>query len=65
MNLEDAQTLFSIGNNITGYDITLANPSAIDSITKVLANNLKYPYSVHSIYEIHKNIFTWIGLQNN
>ncbi len=63
VNLEDAQSLFSIGNNITGYDITLANPSAIDSITKVLANNLKYPYSVHSIYEIHKNIFTWIGLQ--
>lgn len=63
VNLEDAQSLFSIGNNITGYDITLANPSAIDSITNVLANKLKYPYSVHSIYEIHKNIFTWIGLQ--
>lgn len=63
VNLEDAQSLFSIGNNITGYDITLAKPSAIDSITQVLASNLKYPYSVHSIYEIHKNIFTWIGLQ--
>lgn len=63
VKLEDSQSLFGINNNITGYDIALNQPAAIDSLTKSLRNSLKYTYSVQSIYEIHKNIFTWISLQ--
>ncbi len=62
-DLKTAQTLFNIGDNITGYDIKLNNISKIDSLTLVLSKNLRYPHSVRSIFQKHRNIFTWIELQ--
>lgn len=63
INFYSAQKLFSTGNSITGFDIMLNNPAYIDSIEKVLNDNLRYPYSARSIYKTHKSIFTWIDLQ--
>ncbi|MHB1686096.1 MAG: ABC transporter permease [Ignavibacteriaceae bacterium] len=63
VNIKSAQNLFDLGDNITGYDIKLNNISKIDSLTTVLSDNLSYPYTVRSIYQIHRNIFTWIELQ--
>jgi lipoprotein-releasing system permease protein len=63
IHLNEAQELFGIGDNITGYDITLNNPAKIDSLTEVLSESLRYPHTVRSIYQIHRNIFTWIELQ--
>ena len=63
VTLKDAQMLFSIGDNINGFDIKLNNISKIDSLTNVLLSELHYPYSVKSIYQTHRNIFTWIELQ--
>lgn len=63
VNINSAQNLFNIGDNVTGYDIKLNNISKIDSLTSVLSDNLSYPYAVRSIYQIHRNIFTWIELQ--
>jgi len=63
INIKTAQKLFNIGNDITGYDIRLNNISKIDSLTIYLTNNLSYPYATRSIYQIHRNIFTWIDLQ--
>lgn len=63
VNLKAAQTLFSLGNNINGFDIKLNNISKIDSLTRYLSANLHYPAKVTSIYQTHRNIFTWIDLQ--
>ncbi len=63
VNIKDAQNLFSTGSNISGYDIRLNNISKIDSLTNFLTDYLSYPYFVRSIYQIHRNIFTWINLQ--
>jgi lipoprotein-releasing system permease protein len=62
-SLNDAQKLFSLGKNINGYDIKLNNISKIDSLTTVLTSELRYPHAVRSVYQIHRNIFTWIELQ--
>ncbi|GBD88611.1 lipoprotein-releasing system transmembrane protein LolE [bacterium BMS3Abin03] len=62
-SLETAQHLFGIGDRITGYNIKLKNITKIDSLTKFLSLKLRYPYAVRSIYQIHRNIFTWIQLQ--
>ena len=62
-NLSTAQKLFDLGDKISGYDIKLKDISKIDSLTSVLANELRYPYAVRSIYQTHRNIFTWIELQ--
>ena len=62
-NIEEAQSLFNFGDNISGYDIKLNNISKIDSLTTLLSKDLRYPHSVRSIYQKHRNIFTWIELQ--
>jgi lipoprotein-releasing system permease protein len=62
-NLGTVQQLFGIGDNITGFNIKLENITKIDSLTRFLSKKLRYPYSVRSIYQIHRNIFTWIELQ--
>lgn len=61
--IESAQKLFSLDKNITGIEIMLNNTSGIDSLTKLLRSELRYPYAVRSVYETHRNIFTWIELQ--
>ncbi|MEJ2105408.1 MAG: ABC transporter permease [Ignavibacteriaceae bacterium] len=63
ISLVNAQNLYDIGDNITGYNIKLGDISKIDSLTMFLAKSLRYPFSVRSIYQIHRNIFTWIELQ--
>ena len=63
VNIKDAQNLFNVGNDISGYDIKVNNISKIDSLTNFLTDYLTYPYAVRSIYQIHRNIFTWIELQ--
>jgi lipoprotein-releasing system permease protein len=63
VSLQSAQKLFSIGDNINGYDIKVNNISKIDSLTDFLSENLRYPHQVRSIYRIHRNIFAWIQLQ--
>ena len=63
VGLKSAQELFSLGDNITGYDIKVKNISSIDSLTTYLSNTLSYPNNVKSIYQLHRNIFTWIELQ--
>lgn len=62
-NLRDAQNLFSIGQSINGYDIQLTSTENIDSLTNLLRKNLTYPLFARSLFETHRNIFTWIELQ--
>lgn len=62
-SLDAAQKLFAIGDNITGYNIKLGDISKLDSLTIFLAKSLRYPHYVRSVYQLHRNIFTWIELQ--
>ena len=62
-SLESAQKLFALEDNITGINIKLGHISKIDSLTTYLSRSLRYPYFVRSVYQLHRNIFTWIELQ--
>lgn len=62
-DLQTAQALFNFDDNVTGYDVKLNDITKIDSLTFVLSKKLGYPHHVRSIYQIHRNIFTWIDLQ--
>ncbi len=63
VSLSEAQQLCNLGDHVTGYDIRLNNISKIDSLTSYLNDYLGYPFAVRSIYQLHRNIFTWIDLQ--
>ncbi len=61
--LKDAQELFGMSGEISGIDLKLKNVSEIDTLTNILNKKLRYPNRVRSIYQTHRNIFTWIELQ--
>lgn len=63
VSLNDAQDLFNLNNQISGIDIRLNNASQIDSTKNILEKVLRYPNRVRTIYQTHRNIFTWIDLQ--
>lgn len=63
VNINAAQRLFNLNDKVSGYDIRVNDITKIDSLTNYLTNHLNYPYAVRSIYQIHRNIFTWIALQ--
>ena len=62
-NLYSAQNLFSLQSSINGIDIKLKSRSKIDSLANFIRRESRYPYRVKTIFEIHRNIFTWIDLQ--
>lgn len=61
--LKAAQSLFSMPDEINGIDIKLNSVEKIDSLSTLIRKELKYPYYARTIFEIHRNIFTWIDLQ--
>ena len=61
--IKTAQNLFSMPDEINGIDIKLNSVDKIDSLTKVIRKELRYPYYARTIFEIHRNIFSWIELQ--
>jgi lipoprotein-releasing system permease protein len=63
VDLNEARELFNIGDNVTGYDIKVTDITKIDSLTNLLNDELRYPFYARSIYQTHRNIFTWIDLQ--
>lgn len=62
-SLKAAQSLFSMQDKINGLDIKLKSVAKIDSLSTLIRKELKYPYYARTIFEIHRNIFTWIDLQ--
>lgn len=61
--LKVAQNLFSMPAEINGIDIKLKSVEKIDSLTNLIRKQLRYPYYARTIFEIHRNIFSWIELQ--
>jgi len=62
-DITSAQNLFSMPNSFNGIDIKLNDINKADSLTLLIRKELRYPYYARSVFDIHKNIFTWISLQ--
>lgn len=63
VNLDEARKLFGMNDEISGYNIKVADISKIDSLADKLQEELGYPYYVRTIFRVHQNIFTWLELQ--
>ncbi len=61
--IKTAQNLFSMTDEINGIDIKLKSVEKIDSLSSLIRKGLRYPYYARTIFEIHRNIFSWIDLQ--
>jgi lipoprotein-releasing system permease protein len=62
-DLEDAQTLFQIGDAVTGYDLQLVDIDSAASVAEAVQELLGYPHYGRTVFETYRNLFSWIDLQ--
>ena len=62
-SIEAAQEIFDVQNTVTGFDVSLSDPSNANDIARELSSTLGFPFFARSIFQQYKNLFTWIQLQ--
>ena len=63
INISEAQNIFGMGNLVSGFNIKVKDFASINSLAENMQDNLRYPFYVRTVFQIHQNIFTWIDLQ--
>lgn len=61
--LSDAQTLFQIGDGVTGYDLLLTNVDSAQVVADRVTDLLGYPHYARTVFQTYRNLFSWIELQ--
>jgi lipoprotein-releasing system permease protein len=63
IDIQSAQQLFSLWDGITGFDITVKDLSRVNDVAKGIVEELGYPYYARTVFQLYRNLFTWIQLQ--
>jgi lipoprotein-releasing system permease protein len=63
LNIRNAQRLFQLGSRVSGFDILVHDVTTLSELTAEIPAELGYPYYARSMYQTHRNLFTWIELQ--
>lgn len=61
--LPHAQRLFRMGDNVSGYDVSLASVDAAPEIASNIQSLLGYPHYARTAAQLYRNLFAWIELQ--
>ncbi|MBI1804783.1 MAG: ABC transporter permease [Ignavibacteriae bacterium] len=61
--LEDAQKLFQLGDNVTGYEVLVNDINEIDLIAGQVQETLHYPHYTQTVFQLYRNLFSWAELQ--
>lgn len=61
--LRDAQTLFQIGDDITGYDLLVKDITHVDAVAGQVQELLGYPHFARTVFQQYHNLFSWVELQ--
>ena len=62
-DLADAQTLFQLGDAVSGYDLLLTQIDSAASVAGGVQELLGYPHYGRTVFETYRNLFSWIELQ--
>ncbi len=63
VSMASAQSLFLFGDAATGFDVMLYDVTQADATAKQIMELLGYPYYARTLYQMYRNLFTWIELQ--
>jgi lipoprotein-releasing system permease protein len=58
-----AQRLFQYGDAMTGFNIRVEDPEKAQAVAFEIQRLLGYPYYPRTIFQMYRNLFTWIELQ--
>lgn len=61
--IAETQSIFQLGDGVTGYDILLAHPDSAEAVSERARDMLGYPHYARTVFESYRNIFSWIELQ--
>jgi lipoprotein-releasing system permease protein len=62
-SLTDAQSLFQMGDGVSGYDIALKQVDSAAAVAENVQELLGYPHYGRTVFETYRNLFSWIELQ--
>jgi lipoprotein-releasing system permease protein len=63
INLRRAQTIFQLGNSVTGIGIKIKDPYRAEEVKRELSNLIGYPYYILSWIDMNKNLFSALKLE--
>jgi len=63
IHLRNAQRLFQVGPCVSGYDILVDDIQKLDALSLQIPEYLGYPYYAKTMFQMYRNLFTWIELQ--
>ncbi|MGB2868004.1 MAG: ABC transporter permease [Bacteroidota bacterium] len=63
VNLSSAQRLFQVGRMVSGFDIMVSDLNNLSALSQQIPETLGYPYYARTMYQMYRNLFTWIDLQ--
>lgn len=63
ITLSAAQSLFQYGDVISGFNVQINNPENAQEVSIKIMTTLGYPYYARTMFQIYRNLFTWIDLQ--
>lgn len=58
-----AQQLTNMMGAVGGFEVMLDRAEEAPEAAKVIMEGLGYPYSARTLYQLYRNLFTWIQLQ--
>jgi lipoprotein-releasing system permease protein len=61
--LEEAQRLFQLDSNVTGYDVLVTDLNRVDAVAVKLQDLLGYPHYPRTVFDLYRNLFSWVELQ--
>lgn len=62
-SIENTKNLFGLGNSVTGYEVYLKDVGQSTVIAEEIQKLLGYPHYARSVFQIYRNLFSWISLQ--
>jgi lipoprotein-releasing system permease protein len=63
IHIKNAERLFQMENAVTGYDVLVADLAGVGRLSQEIPVALGYPHYARTMYQMHRNLFTWIDLQ--
>lgn len=63
VHIKNARRLFQVEDVVTGYDILVHDTDALATLAQEIPVALGYPHYGRTMYQMHRNLFTWVNLQ--
>lgn len=62
-DIATAQELFNMDSLVTAVELSLYDSEKINETTDEIRNILRHPHYTRSMYQLYKELFTWVALQ--